>query len=265
MESSKSRVYISSEVREFNDFISIAEEKGYGIEIQGFAMPEIMYGEWMKELIRYKERLEGFTHGVSFHNPFISTVTVSGDYKVVENTREKMRYGFMVAKELGAKYVVAHFYWWPYYRGDFFNSYVDGQLKFWEEFIGFAEKEGITIVMENTTEPNPDYILPIVEKANSRSFQVNLDIGHTNVFSEIPIVDWITALKDYIKYIHFHNNDGSCDQHRWNERGTIDYKQVFKKLSDLNLHPIITTEIYGKRELLNALDFIEKMKEDYGL
>jgi len=265
MEDNKSRIYISSEVKEFYEFIQIAEEKGYGIEIQGFAMPEIMYGDWMKEMISYKERLDGFSNGVAFHNPFISTVTVSDDYKLVENTRNKMRYGFMVAKELGATHIVAHFFWWPYYRGDFFDGYIDGQLKFWDEFINFAEKEGITIVMENTTEPNPDYILPIVEKVNSSKFQINLDIGHTNVFSEIPIVDWIPALKDYIKYIHFHNNDGSCDQHRWNEKGTIDYEPIFKKLSDLDLHPIITTEIYKNSELLNALDFLDTMKEKYNL
>ena len=123
--------------------------------------------------------------------------------------------------------------------------------------------------MENTTEPSPDYIIPILEKINSPNFKMNWDIGHANVFSQIAIVDWIPIIKDHLKYIHFHNNDGSCDQHRWNEKrnidGNIDYEIIFKKLADMDLHPIITTELYIKRELLQALDFIEIMKKKYNI
>lgn len=259
------KVYISSEFKEFSDFIEIAREGGYGIEIQAFALPEIMYGQWMKHLISYKEQLKDFPNGIAFHNPFFSTVAVSGDYKVVENSREKMRYGFMVAKELGARHVVAHFNWWPFFRGDSLGDYVDGQLRFWDEFINFSEKENIILVMENTTEPNPEYIVPILEKANSPNFQMNWDIGHANVFSNIPLVDWIPAVKNFLKYIHFHNNDGTSDQHRWNESGSIDYEAIFKKLSETDLHPIVTTEIYRRDELLNALNFIDKIKLKYNL
>ncbi len=262
---SKSRIYISSEVREFEDFLKIAMNKGFGIEIQAFAFPEIMYGDWLRTLLYYKDLLYGFNNGIAFHNVFFSAVTVSEDYRVVETTKEKMRYGFMVANELKAKTVVAHFFWLPEYRENSFDFYLDGQLRFWDEFVNFAEKNEIMIVMENTLESRPDYIVPIIEKINSPYFQINWDIGHANLFTEVPLVNWISAFKNCLKYIHFHTNNGKYDQHIWNDKGTINFEPIFLRIAEYDLHPIFTTEIYKRSELEDALIFLETQLSKYNI
>ena len=38
---------------------------------------------------------------------------------------------------------------------------------------------------------------------------------------------------------------------------------IFRKLSELDIHPIITTEVYRRVELLNALNFIDEMKNKF--
>ena len=261
----KSKIYISSEVKEFNDFIEIARNKNYGLEVQAFAFPQIMYGNWFKDLLYYEDMLKNFNNGLAFHNVFFSAITVSEDYRIVETTKEKMRYGFMIANELGAKIVIAHLIWEPEYREDVFTYYMEKQLRFWDEFINFAEKKDILIVMENTNETRPDYMLPIIEKANSPCFQINWDIGHANLFTEIPLEDWVSAFGKHLKYIHFHTNNGRYDQHVWNENGTINFDPIFSRIAENNLHTIFTTEIYEKRELKNALNFLKEKLLEYNV
>ena len=256
------KIFISAEVKEFDEYIEIARKRGFGFEVQAFAFPEVMYGDWKSYLNHYVEVLKGFSHGISHHHAFYDAVTVSRDYKVVEATREKFDFNFMISREIGAKIVIAHFHWSPFYRGKAFEYYLNGQLKFWDRFINLAEEEDILLVLENTTETRPDYMMPIIERANSPHFQVIFDPGHANLFSEVPLTQWVRAFGDHLRYIHFHTNHGVYDEHIWGE-GTIDFDSLFNEISKMGQHPIFATEIYNTKELLSALDFLEDKLEEY--
>ena len=83
-----SSIYISAGIKEFDEFIAIARKKEYGIEIQAFAYPEVMYGDWKNYLDHYKKVLKDFHFGISNHHAFHDAITVSKDHRVVEATSE---------------------------------------------------------------------------------------------------------------------------------------------------------------------------------
>jgi len=224
-----------------------------------------MYGDWKKHLNHYKKVLKGFKFGISLHLPFYDTVTVSQDYKVVEATKDKFRFNFMISKEIEAKIIIAHFHWWPFYRGKAFDFYVNEQLKFWDEFINLAEKEDFLLVLENTTETRPEYMLPIIEKINSPHLQIIFDPGHANLFSEVPLIEWIKVFNNHLYYIHFHTNNGEYDEHCWNDKGTIDFDAIFSEISSRNLHLIFSTELYKKEELLVGLEYLNMKIMEYNI
>ena len=123
-----------------------------------------------------------------------------------------------------------------------------------------AEKEGFVLVGENTSEPRPEIIKPIVDKLNTDRFKFNLDVGHANLFSEVPLEEWLTAFGSDLVYLHAHNNYKDYDAHNPISRGTVDFDHLFYIFDKLDIAPTITTEIYGDG-LLESLDYLEEKIE----
>ncbi|MDW8065980.1 MAG: hypothetical protein RMK32_10180, partial [Anaerolineae bacterium] len=56
-----------------------AEAHSLGLELQEFAQPEILDGEWQALLHRYCRALAGFAGPVSLHGPFVDLFSGSVD------------------------------------------------------------------------------------------------------------------------------------------------------------------------------------------
>jgi len=74
-----SKIFISAEIKEFDEYLKIARKRGYGFEVQAFSMPEVIYGDWQTYLKHYIKVLEGFNYGISNHNAFYDAVTVGSN------------------------------------------------------------------------------------------------------------------------------------------------------------------------------------------
>ena len=258
------KLYISAEKNpttgqyQFEEYLEIAKTRQLGMEIQEFALPEVMLGNWEKRLEDYKMLLADFDGGLAIHNAFITLFTVSADPEVVELTRKKFDFHFMIAKELGCKIIVSHFLWFPFYLDVELYRWQDDQAKFWDHYVNLAEKEDLYLVTENICEPRPEILKPVIDKINSDRFKFILDIGHANLCSSVPIDEWFYAFGNDLTYMHMHNNYKNYDQHNSVLKGTVDFEYIFKLLDRLEISPILSTEVFTTEPLIESLNYLEK-------
>ena len=255
------KLYIAAErvagPDEFEVHLEIAKERGLGIEIQEFYLPDLMWGDYKPRLEEYQKLLEDFQGGRAIHNAFLSIDHIGSDPEVLKLTKKRYDYIFMIAKELGCKYIISHFNWHPYFSDHYLIKWQRAEAKFWDFYVNLAEKEGFVIVAENTNEIHPEILKPIFDQIDSPAFKLNLDVSHAHLFSEVPVEDWIMAFGKVLVYMHVNNNYRNFDAHDSILKGSINYDYVFQVLDKVGIAPIITTEIYGVENLIESLDYLE--------
>ncbi len=242
---------------EFERHLAIAKQRNLGLEIQEFYLTELMQGNWQKRLDQYKELLQDFQGDLSIHNAFMWIDHLGLDPEISALTKKRYDFIFMIAKELGCKVIVSHFEWNTFITGEWLTRWREGEVKFWDHYVNIAEKEGFVLVCENTAETRPEIVKPIIDKINSDKFKFILDTGHANLFSEVPMEDWLTTFGDDLVYMHVHNNYKDYDSHSSVLKGTINFDYMFRVMDKLNIAPAITTEIYGD-ELLESIDYLQE-------
>jgi len=260
----RNKLFIAAErvtgADEFERYLEIARQRDLGLEIQEFYLPDLMWGDWQPRLDAYKRLLQDFQGDLSIHNAFLSIDHLGLDPKVLEFTRKRYDFIFMIAKELGCKFIVSHFTWNPFATDIRLHRWQEAEIKFWDRYINIAEKEGFVLVGENTAEPRPEIIKPIIDTLNSERFKFILDVGHVNLHSQVPLEDWLTTFGHDLVYMHANNNYKNYDSHSSIFKGSINFDYLFKMLDKLDIAPTITTEIYGDG-LLESLDYLqEKIK-----
>lgn len=249
---------------EFERHLELAKTRDLGIEIQEFSMPEVMGGDWERRLEEYKILLRDFTGDLSIHNAYYDLVNVGHDPDVLELTRKKYDLHFMIAKELGCKIIVSHLKWFPFHTGPWLKNWQQEQVRFWDHYVGIAEREGLLLVCENIYAPRPEFLKPVFDIIDSERFKFIFDIGHANLISEVPIEEWITTFGRDLVYMHVHNNYGDYDSHGSVLKGSINFDYVFKVLDRVGIAPILTTEIYGN-DLVESIDYLEGKIKNTGV
>jgi sugar phosphate isomerase/epimerase len=98
-----------------------------------------------------------------------------------------------------------------------------------------AEDLGVILAIENLP---PGYLAAdveelmwLVEGSESHAAQVCFDTGHANL-QKAPISEWLRRINNKLATIHWHDNDGTADQHRLPGQGTIDWQDFFHALAE---------------------------------
>ena len=242
----RNKLCIAAGDHQFEAHLAIARERDLGIEIQEFHLPEVVRGNWQARLDEYKTLLRDFRGDLSTHNAFSGFNHASSDPEIVELTKRKYEFIFMIAKELGCKIIVSHFMWHPFHTDVWLYQWQEAQVKFWDPYVNIAEKEDFLLVGENTAETRPEIIKPIIDEMGSERFKFIMDVGHANLSSEVPIEDWITTFGGDLAYMHVHNNYGNYDAHNSVLKGTVNFYYMFKVLDRVGTAQIITTELSGE-------------------
>lgn len=104
------------------------------------------------------------------------------------------------------------------------------------ELTRVAEDLGVALAIENLP---PGYIAAdveelmwLVEGCESDAAGVCLDTGHAHLLHQ-PLSHFVRRIGDKLLTIHWHDNDGSGDQHRLPGEGTIDWADFFGALDAL--------------------------------
>jgi sugar phosphate isomerase/epimerase len=138
------------------------------------------------------------------------------------------------------------------------NLWLESSIETWRPLVQRAEALELTLAIENVFEESPESLLLILHAINSPAFRFCFDTGHHNVFSKIPLPDWIDALGDFLSEVHLHDNHHERDEHLPLGEGEFDFDAFFQLLGQRNLKPILTLEPHEEKHLWRGLKAIEK-------
>jgi len=233
------------------DFIDFARDNCYGIELTSFAFPWILDGDLETIVQSYRTALKDFDNDVAIHGVFMDMITASRDTKIVSVARERVLQNIGIARRLEAKIVdfcscfnpcIATST--PSYTG----GYTERQIKFWSEISHSMADSNLTMVFENLWEPQPEIVEHVLDGVDSENFRANLDTGHVNIYSRIPVERWVEVLRDYLSYVHLNDNCGDYDSNLAPGDGNIKWDRFFDALKQYGLKPRICLEVEAYKD-----------------
>ena len=231
----RENIYISTIA---TDAVRVAKEYGVNLEIAEYCTAWNMDQKFTGVDGVVKKKLEGVSRSV-LHAPYNELFPCAIDPKARELAASRYRQAIDLAKRYGSTKVIIHggFHPWIYFP----VWYTEQSVMFWKAFL--ENDPGVEIVLENVLEREPEWLLDIVKGVNDPRLKMCLDIGHVNAYSNIPVMDWLEACAPYIDHFHVHNNDGTRDQHKALNDGTIPLKEFLLRAEALCPEATFTMEL----------------------
>lgn len=196
----------------------------------------------------------GQTHG-PWHYPPKDTTEEERD-----TLMRDMRRGVRVTALLGCKYMVVH----P--LTPFGTREPEGvgeqtfeiNVAFWKALMPTAHEFGVTVCLENMpfhhySHSHPTDILKIIRAVDDASFCMCLDTGHVNVFPEPDIYAEMQLIKDVLRVVHVHGNDGQNDQHLLPYFGKMDWVAFGRAWRDIGFDGVFSFECSPPAKLPDEL------------
>jgi len=234
----------------------LAEE--IGIEVTAFAFPKNLDNDYDDRKKRHREAVSGL-RVVSLHGPFLDLYPASPDARVVETARHRHKQGLNAASAVGASIYVAHTGYVSLIRkASYRERFIDAMAEFWVPLAEKAAPVGITIVLENLWDPDPDIQRAIIDRAGHPAIKASFDNGHALIFSDVPSSTWIETLGADLAHCHLHDNDGKYDDHDTIGDGVEDWPQLLDALRRFGGHALLVME---SDELQANRASLERLKE----
>lgn len=202
----------------------LAQQHGLGLEIAEFCAAYFLDDRLPKKdpvvrnLLTYSDRF-------LLHGPYSELFPCAIDPKVRDVARLRYQQSIEAAQRYGAKKVILHagFNSEMYYPIWFTRQ----SIQFWRNF---EIPEDITVCLENVREDTPEILLEILQAVDKPNLRMCLDIGHANVHSKVPPLDWIKTCAPVLDHFHVHNNDGSVDSHQPLTEGNIPIMTLLQEI-----------------------------------
>ena len=217
------RVFAAPKGAPLEDGIRFAVENRVDFELPGFYTVENLDNS-ASEIPRVQGLLRDFSGILSIHGPIYDINVVSLDPEIRRVSRHRYRQAIQVARAMDARYLILHSQWTPIYpAANASQLWLDSIVAYWRElFPELLEGSNLTVLLENFLDPTPDMLLKTLSQVDSPYLRACLDTGHVNIFSSLPLTDWVRALSGYLSYIHAHNNGGQVDSHDAFDEGVLD-------------------------------------------
>jgi len=192
----------------------------------------------------------------SVHAPFMDLSPGAVDTKIREITVQRFQQVFSVAEVLRPRVIVFHsgYEKWKYAHN--IDVWLDGSLKTWEPLLKTASRINTKIAIENIFEDEPTNLRLLMEKAGSDIFGICFDTGHCNLFTRVPLEEWLRQLKPYIIELHLHDNNRTFDDHLAIGEGSFEFDTLFAGLKDKDI--VYTIEAHSPEGTLKSIKKLQK-------
>jgi sugar phosphate isomerase/epimerase len=220
---------------------------------------EIYFGSAVLDTVSINEvssvREELGQSSVSIHAPFMDLSPGAVDSKVRAATLERFTHVLDISEVLKPRAIVFHsgYEKWKYALN--VDIWLEKSLMTWRPLNERAAGMGVTIAVENIFEDEPSNLKLLMEGMESKNFGVCFDTGHFNIFSRVPLEEWIETLNPYIVELHLHDNDRKSDQHRAMGEGIFDFRKLFRLLK--NRDCIRTIEAHTPDAVLKSVEYLK--------
>ena len=240
-------------IQEYLDFIV---KKNLNLEI--YFSSAILDTLSDKSIFATREMLQ-HDPSLSIHAPFMDLSPGAVDSKVRDATLNRFFHVLDIAEILQPKAIVFHsgYEKWKYALN--IDLWLEKSLLTWRPLNAKAAAMGVKIAIENIFEDEPANLRMLMEKMNSDNFGICFDTGHFNLFSKVPLENWLSALKPYIMELHLHDNDKTSDQHLPIGDGIFDFKSFFELIRDKNC--IYTLEAHSQQSVLRSMTSLQTLTE----
>jgi sugar phosphate isomerase/epimerase len=232
-------------------------EKNLNLEIQlSWESAENFPDNLLSKILAWKQSTGS---QVTIHAPFIDMAPGGVDPLMRQATIMRFAQASVLAGRLQAQAIVVH----PGYDEKRYWNDVDGfvarSVEMWTRVMGLTGEFGCSIALENIFEERPETLRRVVEGVGSPRFGICFDAGHFNMFSKVPLAEWLDALGGMIVELHLHNNYGEHDDHNGMVRGTFDFVPLFARLDEMGVDPILVMEPHKEEGIIESLKFMDSL------
>jgi sugar phosphate isomerase/epimerase len=249
------------------DFI-LAENRD--LELQDFAVLGALDQDWKPIADRARTLLAGYRGRLGIHGPFWGLSIACPDAEVRKVVIRRMLQGLEVCEYLGATQMVIHS---PYLTWDYNNldnlpgrqgyqAVLDHAHATMDEVVRRAEEIGVTMVVENIMDKDPDIRRILVEDFSSPAMAVSIDTGHAHYAhgsTGAPPVDYyVRRAGNMLQHIHLQDADGYADRHWKIGEGNISWHAVFRALGELTSKPRLILELRDKAGILPSVVWLRE-------
>lgn len=255
-----------AELEGLQDFI-LSENRD--LELQDFCELGGLDGDWKSVADRAKSLLSGYTGRLGIHGPFWGLHIASPDVEIQKVVTRRMMQGLDVCDYLGATQMVIHspYSTWDYNNLDnaphnkAYQLVLDSTHATMDSAVKRAEDLGVTMVVENIQDKDPDIRRILVEEFDSPAMAVSIDTGHAHYAfgsTGAPPVDYyVRRAGNSLQHIHLQDADGYADRH-WNiGEGNIAWHAVFRALGELSSNPRLILELRNKSGILPSVEWLK--------
>lgn len=257
------KILISSSAKKtIRESAILAQSLDAGIEISRIPLYKTLGMRTEDVIDILKKDLNGFKNRITFHAMFSDVNISSADYEIKEISQKRFIQSYEVGKAIGADTILFH----TGYKGTRHNGSIYQFKKkfteFWIDFIREFENNGITAVIENVFEFEPEFCLEFYEKISSDNFKLALDVGHVNLYAQkTRVTDWIKKYNSRLHHMHIHNNFRENDDHSSLLNGTLDFKEIFDCIREEKINPSMVLEMFNEEDILKSIEYMKNQIE----
>ncbi|HBH61824.1 MAG TPA: AP endonuclease [Nitrospiraceae bacterium] len=207
------------------------------------------------DILKLKNKLD-YNPQLSIHGPFMDLSPGAVDPKVREITIKRFSKTLDIAEILKAGVIVFHSGYDKWKYDGRVDIWLEGSLQTWRPLNNRASETGVKIAVENIFEDDPGHLGLLSKEMASENFGICFDTGHFNLFSKLPLTEWLNIIKPYIKELHLHDNLRYADEHRAIGDGDFDFTTLFKELKDIDC--VHTIEAHNMKDAMTSLERFHK-------
>jgi len=224
-----------------------------------------------KYLLKLRETIESLGMRPLLHSSYIDVNLASfNDISREASLRRTLRC-LEIARILDAEYVTIHM---GYLHGDHHPHRYNIAKKLGVlSLIKITEKAhdiGAKVCIENKERSKnrhllttPEEILEFLEIADDvapNTVFITYDVGHANTWNH-DLLSFFKKLRDRIRVVHLHDNDGSSDQHLALGRGNIEFQRLIPKMYNEVKNAIFILEVHDLEGIRESVKVIERILE----
>lgn len=246
----KGRVHTHVPFREFQTYSEFIRENNLGVEL--YIGSQTVDSVTEADLRAVRESL-GEGCGISVHGPFMDLSPGAIDAKIAAASLERYLQVMTFAETLRPEVVVFHsgYEKWKY-AGET-ELWLNQSIRTWRAVMAMAEKTGTKVAIENIVDEEPSHLKLLASRMDHPLFGLCLDVGHREIFSDLPISDWVDGMQPHIFELHLHDNLGTSDEHLPVGLGKVDFGTIFGMLKKQHSDPVLTLEAHSPADALTSL------------
>ena len=251
-------VGLAAQISDLHANPALLRDEPRDIELHDFFMADVLAGDWRPLAEQARKLLRGHAGRLGIHGPFWGLDISSPDPEVQAIVARRMDQALDVCACLEASQMVIHspYTLWDHHTLDHFawRSAYDWIIAnchaCLRPAVERAEALGVTLVIENVQDKDPDIRADLVRSFGSDAVALSVDTGHAHFMNGIahapPVDFFIRRAGDLLQHVHLHDGDGCADRHWPIGDGSIPWKAVFRALAEAPKMPRLILELSDK-------------------